>query len=117
MRLLDTSVLIDNVRKGVFEEGAISVITLIEFLRGVDPRKRQRVKELLENSYIVLGIDNKVILEYCRLYDELRKRGNLLPDADLLIAATAIANNALLVTMDKDFLRLRDLGLRLELRL
>ncbi len=42
MKLIDTSVPIDNLRKGVFEEGAISVITLIEVLRGVSFKKRKK---------------------------------------------------------------------------
>ena len=49
MRLIDTSVLIDDLRKGVYEEGSISIITLIEVLRGISSKKRKRVKQLLEN--------------------------------------------------------------------
>jgi predicted nucleic acid-binding protein len=116
MSLIDTSVLIDNIRGGVYEEGAISIITLIEVLRGLASEKRGRAKELLERSYEVIYLDNKVILKYCELYDELKKRGILIPDADLLIAATALANNMVLITKDRGFERLKDFGLRLELR-
>ncbi len=42
MKLLDTSIVIDDLRRGVFEEGAISTITLIEVLRGVPPEKREK---------------------------------------------------------------------------
>ncbi len=76
----------------------------------------REVKELLEVSFDVLGIGNKVILKYCELYTSLRRRGLLIPDADLLIAATAIANNLTLVSKDKDFERLEELGLKQELR-
>jgi len=41
MRLIDTSVLIDSMRKGIFEKGVISVITLIEILRGISGEKRE----------------------------------------------------------------------------
>lgn len=116
MKLIDTSVLIDNLRKGVFEVGSISVITLIEVLRGVSREKRKRVKELLERSFDVLSIDNDVVLKYCELYSALKRKGKLIPDADLIIAATAIAKNLTLVTKDRDFERLRMLGLKLELR-
>jgi predicted nucleic acid-binding protein len=54
MKLFDTSVLVEQIRKGVFESGALSIITLIEVLRGV-PREK-RVKRLLEESYEVLGL-------------------------------------------------------------
>jgi len=116
MKLIDTSVLIDNLKRGRYEEGSISVITLIEILRGTPSRKRNKVKQLLEKSFDILGIDNKVVLKYCDLYALLKQKGLLIPDADLLIAATAIANNLVLVAKDKDFERLRKLGLKLELR-
>lgn len=114
MRLIDTSALIDDLRRGAYREGSISVITLIEVLRGVPPGKRERVKELLEKSYNVLGIDNKVALKYCDLYTSLKREGRLIPDADLLIAATAIVNGLALVSKDKDFERLKEHGLKLE---
>jgi len=115
-KLIDTSVLIDNLRRRVFEEGALSVITLIEVLRGVPEDKRENVKYLLEDSYRVLSFDNKVILAYCKLYSELRERGELVPDADLLVAATAVAYDLTLVTKDRHFERLERYGLNVELR-
>jgi predicted nucleic acid-binding protein len=35
MKLFDTSVVIEHIKRGMFEKGAISVITLIEILRGL----------------------------------------------------------------------------------
>ncbi len=116
MKLIDTSVLIDSIRKGIYEEGSISIITLIEILRGVSLKKRIKVKQLLEESFDVLNIDNKVILKYCDLYNTLKQKGQLIPDANLLIAATAIVNDLVLVTKDKDFERVKEHGLKLELR-
>lgn len=116
MKLLDTSVVIDDLRRGVFEEGAISTVTLIEVLRGLPSEKREKTKQLLESVFDVLGIDNKTILKYCELYQELRHKGEIIPDADLLISATAIANNLELVTKYKDFIRIQKLGLKLKLR-
>jgi predicted nucleic acid-binding protein len=115
-KLIDTSALVEDLRRGVFEEGALSVITLIEVLRGVSEGKRESVKSLLEESYAILGIDNSVVLTYCELYSELRKRGELVPDADLLVAATALAHGLTLVTKDRHFERLEKYGLKLELR-
>lgn len=116
MKLLDTSILVENLRRGVFEPGAISVITLIEVLRGVKQEKRGMVKDLLEESFEVLPLSNEAILKYCEIYDHFKQRGKLIPDADLIIAATAIVNNATLVTKDSDFERVAETGLRLELR-
>ena len=116
MKLIDTSVLIDNIRNDSYEKGSISIITLIEVLRGISPRKRIRVKQLLEKSFDILNIDNKAILKYCDLYTLLKRKGQLIPDTDLLIAATAIVNDLVLVTKDKDFERIKEHGLKLELR-
>jgi len=116
MKLFDTSALIEQLREGIFERGAISAITLIEVLRGAPEEKRIKVKKLLEEAYNVLGIDNDVILKYCEIHTALKRRGQVMPDADALIAATAMARGLTLVTKDRDFERLVDLNLKLELR-
>ncbi len=116
MRLIDTSILVDALKKGIYERGAVSIITMIEVLRGIHSEKRSRVKQLLEEGFDVLGIDNDVVLRYCELYTALKREGQLIPDADLLIAATAIVNNLVLATKDKGFKRLKKFGLKLELR-
>ncbi|MFZ8794234.1 MAG: PIN domain-containing protein [Acidilobaceae archaeon] len=56
--------------------------------------------------------NNDAILKYCEIYEELKRRGELLPDADLLIAAIAMAYGYILVTKDLGFKRLEALGLR-----
>jgi len=63
----------------------------------------------------VLSIDNSVILEYCNLYDELKEKGQLIPDEDLIIAATAREHDLELVTKDKDFLRLEEYNVRVKI--
>ena len=112
--MLDTDVVIEMLRKKRYEAGAISIITLIEVLRGVDTKKRKKVKELLEESFDLLNLDNSVIETYCSIYQKLRKEGTPIPDADLLIAATAISNNMTLKTKDEHFKRLKHLGLKFE---
>ena len=89
-------------------------MTLLEVLRGIDDDKRPQVMQLLEGSYKILNIDRNVIEAYCRIYRQLKEKGNLLPDADLIIAATAIAHNLVLETEDAHFLRLKPLGLKLK---
>ncbi|MEM2815567.1 MAG: PIN domain-containing protein [Candidatus Bathyarchaeia archaeon] len=113
MNLLDTDVIIEMLRKKEYESGAISLITLIEVLRGLKAEKRPEVKRLLEESFTLLNIDNKTIETYCTLYGKLREEGTPIPDADLLIAATAIAHNLQLKTKDEHFQKLTTLGLTL----
>lgn len=113
MNLLDTDIIIEMLRERKHEVGAISIITLIEVLRGLEAKKRAKVKELLEESFNLLNLDNEVIETYCNLYHKLKEEGTLIPDADLLIAATAMSHNITLKTKDEHFERLRHLGLKL----
>ncbi len=112
--LFDTSAIIDMLSRKEFERGAISVITVIEVVRGVEEAKRQNVKRLLEESFDVIGLENQVILSYCDLYSSLKSDGNLLPDADLLVASSAMAHDLVLKSKDNDFERLEDYGLVLN---
>ena len=115
MKLVDTSVLINWLRKEELREGCVSIITLIEILRGVPAHKRREVKQALEKIYTVIPMDNEVIQEYCNLYEALKRRGIKISDADLLIAASAKAKNLTVVTADKGFERLRELGIKIEI--
>lgn len=112
MNLLDTGTVIEIIEKND-TSGIISQFTLFEVLRGVDDKKRSAVKRLLEESFIVINLDDSIIEVYCRIYRRLKVEGNLLPDADLVIAATAIAHDLTLETKDTHFLRLKPLGLKL----
>jgi len=113
MNLLDTDIVIELLRERRHEVGAISIITLIEVLRGLETKKRHRVKELLEESFTIFDLDNEVIETYCTLFHKLRENGASLPDADLLIAATAMSHDITLKTKDEHFERLKKLGLKL----
>lgn len=112
--LFDTDIVIDMLKKEEYKPGAIPVITVIEVVRGVKGKKRSEIKQLLEESFEVLGLDNRVILTYSRLYRELNKEGETLPDADLLVASTAVAHDLTLKSGDGHFERLEERGLDLE---
>ncbi len=108
--LIDTSTVIADLRAGTYRAGSISVITLVEVLRGIAGNKRKEVKKLLEAGFEVVDLDNDVIEKYCTLYSDLKARGQSLPDADLLIAASAKSRGLDLVSSDEQFERLGDLG-------
>lgn len=75
-------------------------------LRGVKSEKRAKVKKLLEECFNLLNLDNEVIEIYCNLYHRLKGGRILIPDADLLIATTAISQGITLKTEDEHFKRL-----------
>lgn len=114
MNLLDTDVIVELLREKRHEVGAISIITLIEVLRGIGAGKRSKVKELLEESFDVLNLDNEVIETYCNLYRKLKEKGISIPDADLLIGATAVSRNITVKTGDEHIKRLSEFGLKLS---
>jgi len=115
MKLVNTGIFDRLLRRGELREGCISVITLIEILRGVPAHKRREVKLALEEIYTIIPLDHEIIQEYCNLYEALKRRGIKISDADLLIAASAKAKNLTLVTADKGFERLRELGIKVEI--
>ena len=114
MNLLDTGIIIDNMETDNYGPAIISSITLLEVLRGIEDKKRLQIRQLLEESFSVLNLNNSIIEAYCKIYRKLKEEGNLLPDADLIIAATAIAHDLVLETKDSHFLRLKALGLKLK---
>ena len=116
MNLIDTDIIVELLQRKKYETGAVSIITLIEVLRGLDAKKRVRVKELIEEGFHVQNIDNQILETYCNLYQKLRKEGVSLPDADLIVAATAISRDMMLKTRDKHFERLAEYGLKLAQR-
>ena len=86
----------------------------MEVLRGIEDKRRQQIRQLLEESYSILNLNNSIIEAYCKIYRKLKEEGNLLPDADLIIAATAIAHDLILETKDAHFQRLKTVGLKLK---
>jgi tRNA(fMet)-specific endonuclease VapC len=101
-------------KKDNYAPALISPITLIEVLRGIEDNKRLQVRQLLQESYSILNLDNSIIEVYCKIYRKLKADGNLLSDADLIVAATAIAHNLVLETKDGHFRRLKALGLTIK---
>jgi len=89
----------------------ISSISYYETKRGLlstsATTKMERFKRLLQ-KYDMIGIEN-VLDEASEIYANLKRRGELLPDADIFIAAIAKAYDLILVTNDKHFERIEGL--------
>lgn len=98
-------------------EIAVPFIALSELYYGA--YKSQKVKEnlaaieTLKNKLSLVEWNEDVCEIFGRLKATLERNGNTLHDADLFVAACALANNSVLVTNnEKHFNRIR--GLRLE---
>jgi len=123
--LLDTNIIVDHLRKRIIlsedfliSGAGISIITLGELIYGAHKSDNlQRSLQKLENSLKILkleiiNLDFEVISEFARIKAELETKGRRLDDFDLLIAASAIVNNLILVTKNlKHFQRIPHLKL------
>lgn len=121
--LVDTDIVISYL-KGIKEavttlqkhegELAVSVITLGELLDGIygQPKENERLI-WLENFLTgvnMLDVDQEVMEQFAKIRSNLRKRGLLIDNFDILIAATALAENLILITGNiKDFERIEKL--------
>lgn len=95
---------------------AISIITLGEVLEGAygapNPTARTDQVRTFLSGYVVLGLDEAIIDRFAQLRLRLRKQGNLIPDFDLLIAATALHHDLTVLTRNtRHFARVPDIKL------
>lgn len=121
--LIDTDIIINYLRakfelkRELLEEGAgISIITLGELIYGA--YKSNRPQHLLEvtlafikeSNLQIINLSQEGIFNFGSLKAELEKSGKRLEDFDLLIAATAIVNDLILITGNaKHFERIKGL--------
>lgn len=99
----------------VGEEIFISFITYYEIKRGllaVNAVRQLGSFNIFFRKYEVLFLDNiDIIEEACKIHADLKIKGRPIQDADVLIAATAIARGLVLVSNDSDLLRVDGLSL------
>jgi tRNA(fMet)-specific endonuclease VapC len=123
--LLDTSILISFLRgeqnvatkvQDYIEEYnsiSLSIISYYEILRGLkylgNERKIRSFETLMDTSTLII-LDRAIIKRASELYAALMRRGELIEDADILIAASCLSNGLVLVTADEEhFSRIEDL--------
>ena len=95
---------------------AISLITFGEIYEGIyfgrDPRTHEKGFIQFLRFVKVLPLNRQVMKQFARIRGELRRRGKLIGDPDLLIAATALYHNRVLITRNRsDFERIPELRL------
>ncbi len=93
----------------------ISHITRYEILKGLKAKKAQKQIDAFNKFCIhntVLPITDDVIVKAADIYASLKEQGELISDADILVAAIAITNNLVLITNNTEhFSRVKDLQL------
>lgn len=94
----------------------ISHIAKYEILKGLKAKKAQKQVEFFNRfcaANTVLPITDDVIVKASDIYASLREQGNLISDADILVAAISIINNLVLISNNTGHFS-RIMGLRLD---
>jgi len=95
---------------------SFSIITRYEILRGLKAKKATAqitAFDRLCGASEVLHLTDEVIVKAADVYAELRERGALIGDADILIGATALVHGLAIATDNEDHFR-RIRGLQVE---
>ncbi|MBU1728313.1 type II toxin-antitoxin system VapC family toxin [Patescibacteria group bacterium] len=91
----------------------ISIITRYEILRGLkakDATKQETTFNRFCAKNLILPLTDEVIVKAAEIYATLHQQGNLIGDADILIAASALVHGLGIVTNnEKHFRRITDL--------
>ena len=106
-----------NLLDSLFEEDlAISIITFGEIYEGIyygtDPQNNELVFRSFLRGVRVLGINRTIARHFALIRGKLRAEGQIIPQPDILIAATALQYDLTLLTRNvRDFERIPDLKL------
>ena len=99
-----------------FDKLTINIISYYEILRGLkdlgNEEKLRRFDNFIQENELVF-ITKDTIEKAAEIYAYLKKEGNLIEDADILMASTAIVEDLVLITNNiKHFKRVK--GLRID---
>jgi predicted nucleic acid-binding protein len=110
MILLDTDTCINIIKKNQFainkankEKLAVSFMSIGELLYGISKatyKKQEKITALniFLSSTTIIDSDNEIMQKFGELKTNLYQRSMLVPDADTLIAATALSKCSKLIT-------------------
>lgn len=125
--IVDTDVLIDAIngrssavqalRDLAGQHIAISIVTVAEIFDGAfhtnNPQLHLEHARAFLSPSTIIGVNERVAENFGRIRVGLRRQGNLIPDMDLLIAATALSYDFMLVSRNtRHFARIPGLNLQ-----
>jgi tRNA(fMet)-specific endonuclease VapC len=98
-----------------FSKLTINIISYYEILRGLkdlgNKEKIERFEDFIRENELI-SIRKETVEKAAEIYAYLKKEGNLIEDADILMAATAIVEELVLITNNiRHFKRVKDLKL------
>ncbi len=124
---LDTDIMIEHLRgnpqviqkmQSLKTEALITVtcLTVYELYKGIyilNDKKREREVEEFLDKVSILDLNLEAEKKAGEIYADLRKDGNLINDADILISSIVLTNGSILVTNNTEHFK-RIQGLKLE---
>ncbi len=94
-------------------EAFVSCITYYEIKRGLlainATRQLSEFNQFCQRYKILFLDDIKIIEKACEIHANLKKKGTPIQDADVLIAATAITRELIVVSNDTDLQRIDEI--------
>jgi tRNA(fMet)-specific endonuclease VapC len=110
--ILKRNATVDNKLREVTRRGEevfINCITYYEIKRGLlsinATRQLAEFKQFFEKYTILLLDDLEILEKACEIHVDLKRRGLMIQEQDILIAATAITRGLILVSNDSDLFR------------
>lgn len=101
--------LLDNVKNDLCS----SYIVMAELYEGIFRSKNEVEKNIvgfMESLDKIYGLDKRTVKIFGEIRSDLKKKGQIIEDMDILIASTCLANNLALITLNvKHFNRIKDL--------
>ena len=105
----------NSAKEGLSPETSICItgLTVYELYKGISfigvKQREQEVEDFIE-LVDILQLDTDIEKKAGEIYADLRKKGEQISDADILIAATVLVNDSVLVTNNnKHFERIKNL--------
>jgi len=125
MILLDTDICVELLRgnekiitkyKATNFNLGISIITVSELFYGAEKSALTKKNYSLIEEFLltvkIIDLDFAILKKFAQLKNKLREEGDLLPDADIFITATALEKCEKLITGNtKHFIRFRGLNI------
>lgn len=94
--------LVDNLKGSIYCSHIVSAELCEGIFRVRNPKKMENdIEDFLSGMDGMMPVNFSVAYEFGKIRAELKKSGNVIEDLDILIAATCVANNLTLVTLNK----------------
>ena len=95
------------------EKALTTSICQHEILAGARTEREIFIFSNLFNGFEILEHNTKSAFFSSGIYRDLKNRGKMIGDMDILIAGICRANNATLITLDKDFEKINGLDVKI----